>query len=66
MTIFVEPDSLEITADRALIEQILINLIKNAIEAADGSTAPEINLGARLNSRGRVILASADSAPGDG
>lgn len=48
MTIFVEPDSLEITADRALIEQILINLIKNAIEAADGTTVPEIRLGAHL------------------
>ena len=64
----VQPASLELSADRGLIEQILINLIRNATQAlADsepGATDGEIRLTARLNSRGQTCLEVTDNGPG--
>ncbi|MDX1628091.1 MAG: ATP-binding protein [Fulvivirga sp.] len=45
----VEPESLEVPMDEELIEQILINLIKNAIEALDDTKNPVIDLHAYLD-----------------
>jgi nitrogen fixation/metabolism regulation signal transduction histidine kinase len=40
----IDPESLEITADPGLIEQVLINLCKNSVEAVDGISNPKIKL----------------------
>ena len=40
----IKPDNLLIPLDRKLIEQVLINLIKNSVQALDGSPNPEINI----------------------
>ncbi|KAB2840490.1 MAG: ATP-binding protein, partial [Melioribacteraceae bacterium] len=52
----VYPETLSLTADSEMIEQVLINLIINAMSALVGRGNPEINLSARLNERGKVII----------
>ncbi|HLF36128.1 MAG TPA: ATP-binding protein [Cyclobacteriaceae bacterium] len=58
------PEELEITADRELIEMILINLIKNAKEALDGISEPIIEIRARIDSDQRTIIEVKDNGPG--
>jgi signal transduction histidine kinase len=60
----IEPESLELTADPEMIEQVLINLLLNAIQAVDGQPNPKIELKSWLNERGRVIIQVADNGPG--
>jgi two-component system, NtrC family, nitrogen regulation sensor histidine kinase NtrY len=60
----IEPPGLELTADMELIEQVLLNLLKNAAEAVDGKTDAKIRLSARLDSRGRVIIQVSDNGTG--
>jgi len=63
-SIEISPESLELTADEDLIEQILINLIKNAISALSGIENGKIILKAFLDKRGRVVLQVIDNGPG--
>ena len=53
----IHPDSLEATVDEELIEQVLINLVKNAIEAID-LQQPKITLIADINevNNARIIV----------
>ena len=60
----VEPDSLEMTADPDLTEQVLINLLLNAMEALGGREKPCIRLSSWMNDRGRVIIQVSDNGPG--
>jgi signal transduction histidine kinase len=60
----VEPESLEFTADDKLIEQVLINLIKNAIHALNGQKDARIQLLGFMNKRGRITLQVIDNGPG--
>ncbi len=60
----VEPDSLEMTADPDLTEQVLINLLLNAIEALGGCENPSIHLSSWMNERGRVVIEVRDNGPG--
>ncbi len=64
LKISVEPSNLELTADPDMIEQILINMIKNSSEALEGRKSGRIFLGARLDVRGRVVLQVWDNGPG--
>ena len=59
----VYPESLMLTADEKLIEQVLINLVKNAMDALDGSQSPEINLKS-FESEGNVIIKVQDNGGG--
>jgi len=63
ISIAVVPESLEIFADRQLIDQVLINLVKNAGDALAGTAEPRIALAGKLN-LGRVIISVADNGPG--
>jgi C4-dicarboxylate-specific signal transduction histidine kinase len=47
-----------------MIEQVLINLLQNASQAAIGSSRLDINLGARLNRRGHITIDVKDNGPG--
>lgn len=63
----VEPQSLELTADPGLIEQVLINLVLNAADAFDGgkdSKPSQIQLTANLDDNGRIIIRVTDNGPG--
>ena len=63
ITYTIQPQDIELTADQSLIEQVLINLIKNAIEACTphGGT---INIDAGLNHIGRPFIKVTDNGPG--
>ena len=63
ISIEVVPESLEIFADRQLIDQVLINLVKNAGEALEDTTEPGITLSGKLN-LGRVVISVADNGSG--
>lgn len=58
------PESLELTADPELVEQILINLSMNAFQAVQGTEAPKVGLRARQDEKGRVLLQVSDNGPG--
>jgi two-component system, NtrC family, nitrogen regulation sensor histidine kinase NtrY len=60
----VDPESLEFTADDQLIEQVLINLLKNAIHALNGRTSGRIQVLGFMNKRGRITLQVIDNGPG--
>jgi two-component system nitrogen regulation sensor histidine kinase NtrY len=59
----VTPRSLELHADAAMIEQALINILRNASQAV-AQAGGEIWLAARLNRSGRVTLDVTDNGPG--
>ena len=60
----IDPESLGITADPALIEQVLINLCKNALEAVNGISNPKIELKAGTDGRGNPVIKVSDNGKG--
>jgi len=60
----VEPETLEIAADIELLDQALINLVRNAIEALRDTPDGRIGLSAHRDSDGRVAIVVADNGPG--
>lgn len=55
---------LQIIADKTLIEQILINLIKNALDATKECTDPQIELSAGINAEGKTFIQVKDNGTG--
>ena len=64
LVIHVEPESLQLTADEQLMEQVLINLVKNSIHALTNRPDARIKLLGFLNKRGRVTLQVNDNGTG--
>jgi nitrogen fixation/metabolism regulation signal transduction histidine kinase len=64
LTTSLEPSSLEISMDEQLIEQVMINLIKNSVHALEGRKNPQIELRAYLNKRGRPTIQVYDNGVG--
>jgi two-component system nitrogen regulation sensor histidine kinase NtrY len=64
LAIHVEPESLQLTADEQLMEQVLINLVKNSLHALSGRSDGQIKLIGMLNKRGRVTLQVTDNGKG--
>jgi two-component system nitrogen regulation sensor histidine kinase NtrY len=64
MTASVEPETLELAADADLLDQALINLVRNAMEALSDVPAGRIALSGRRHSDGRIVIAVADNGPG--
>jgi nitrogen fixation/metabolism regulation signal transduction histidine kinase len=63
-SISVMPENIEISLDEQLIEQVLINLLKNAIHAVEGRPSPTIEVKAFFNKRGRVTIQVIDNGVG--
>lgn len=64
VSVEVEPTTLSVLADPDLIEQVLINLIKNATESVEAQPDGKISLSGGLDRRGRVVLQITDNGPG--
>ena len=60
----IRPASLELTADPELVEQVLINLAFNAIQAVAEQPEARVILSARMDERGRVLIQVEDNGPG--
>jgi nitrogen fixation/metabolism regulation signal transduction histidine kinase len=60
----VEPESLEVSADPDLLDQALINLVRNAMDALRDTPNGKITLSAFQDTGGRPVIAVADNGPG--
>jgi signal transduction histidine kinase len=60
----VEPNELDLHADRQMIEQVLINLLQNCEHALHGAAQGRVTLSARLNRHGNVTIEVSDNGPG--
>lgn len=59
----VAPETLEVQADAQLLDQVLLNLVKNALDAMHDRASPSLTLQA-FPDFGRVIIKLTDNGPG--
>jgi len=64
LQVHIEPDNLQLAADPELIEQVLINLLLNAIEAVAKQPNPVIKIFAKLDDKGRITIQVIDNGTG--
>ena len=60
----IDPPDLSFNADLELIEQVIINLVQNALEALNTVNNPIVLLKASKNESGHVQIAISDNGPG--
>ncbi|MFC2106793.1 PAS domain-containing sensor histidine kinase [Bacteroidota bacterium] len=60
----ISENNVQINADPILVEQLIINLIKNSIEALDGVNDPEIILKANIRDDGHICIGIIDNGMG--
>jgi len=58
------PDNLQIFADKEQVMQVLINLIKNSVEALENTADKQIILTAKLNTNNKVVISISDNGYG--
>ncbi len=59
-----EDPKMEIKGDAELIEQVLINMIKNAVEALEGEKSPRVSIYAGYSKETKAFIQIADNGPG--
>ncbi|MDT0678615.1 sensor histidine kinase [Autumnicola musiva] len=59
-----EDNRMEVEADSYLLEQVLINLILNAIEACEEIPGAEVRVNAQHKTDGKTVITVADNGPG--
>jgi signal transduction histidine kinase len=64
LNIAVEPAELDVYADRDLLEPVVMNLLRNAVQATQDIENANIDMRGRLNRRGNVVIEVADNGPG--
>lgn len=64
LSISVYPEDLTISADKNMIEQVIINLIKNAIQSFEDGEEKIIELKASLNEKSRPVISVKDNGTG--
>ncbi len=60
----VQPQHIELTCDPDLMEQVIINLILNSMQALANTPNPEIILYSGLDLRGKLMIKVVDNGPG--
>ena len=60
----VDGDNLVLLADTELLDQVMINLLRNAAHAVEGSEVKQISVRSRINERNRITIDVEDSGPG--
>ena len=58
------PPDIELSADEQLLEQVMINMVKNAIQALSNRDDPKIVIKAFINKRGRLTIQVKDNGQG--
>jgi two-component system nitrogen regulation sensor histidine kinase NtrY len=64
LSVRVDPESLAVTADKQLIEQVLINLVMNSIQAFNDQENKQIVMSAFMDYAGRVLIQVSDNGSG--
>jgi signal transduction histidine kinase len=64
LSVSVDPPDLTLTADPDLLDQVLINLALNAIQAVEDQTEARIELRAYVDRRSRPVIQVEDNGPG--
>lgn len=64
LNIVLRDTQMAVNIDRELIEQVLINLLVNAIEAVKAADKPVITLSAEISKEGRQLIKIADNGTG--
>lgn len=60
----IQPEGLSVNADQHMLEQVLLNLLKNAEQALLEQRQGQVWLKATTNRRGHVVIEVADDGPG--
>jgi len=61
--VVIDPEDLDVRANHVLLQQVIVNLISNALHAVEGLSRQEIKIRG-YRKEGKVILSVADSGPG--
>jgi signal transduction histidine kinase len=64
LTTSVEPETIEVQIDEQMIEQVLINLVQNSIQAFEEGTKGSIHIRGYYNKRGRATIQVIDNGQG--
>jgi two-component system nitrogen regulation sensor histidine kinase NtrY len=59
-----QPTGLSVLADEDMLDQVIINLVRNAADAVEGTTNGKIGIRAYIDGKQRVVLQVADNGPG--
>ena len=60
----VDPDAHEVLVDRVQIQQVILNLVRNAFEAMEGSQYRRLEISSSRGKAGQVRVTIADAGPG--
>jgi nitrogen fixation/metabolism regulation signal transduction histidine kinase len=64
LSVEVKPETLMLEADTDMLEQVLLNLLKNAEQSLANCPTPRVEMKAGLNRNGHVSLEVSDNGPG--
>ncbi len=64
LSISVYPEDLTLSADKNMVEQVLINLLRNAIQAFDEQDTKVIEIKASVNDKSRPVISVKDNGTG--
>nr|NQU89499.1 ATP-binding protein [Bacteroidota bacterium] len=60
----VVPEDMVLETDERFLQQVLINLVKNAIEAMPGNKSPEVELSGKMTENGETWITVSDNGQG--
>jgi len=64
LDISVTPKNLSVQADEGMLDQAMINLLKNAADALEKVKDPKVKISSYFNTRNQVVIEVADNGPG--